>query len=101
MHIGYRIDTFKHQTATLINGSQWLWQKDNFFTYTHEHKIIKPKGFEGLVVENPVKIIIHGFGENSKQGWIGSMRDTLLKKAMANQVYPVRLLCHQFPVVLS
>ena len=74
LHIGYRIDTYQHKTKNLTEN-QWIWQNND------------PKeSLKGLVIENPVKVIIHGYGEDSKRGWIVRMREKLLKKAMRNQV---------------
>ena len=77
LHIGYRIDTYQHETKNLVSN-QWVWQNDQVNT-----------SFKDLVIENPVKVIIHGYGEDSKRGWIVRMREKLLKKAMRNQVQPI------------
>ena len=80
LHIGYRIDTYQHETKNLISN-QWIWQ--NLMVSNVK------KSFKDLVVENPVKVIIHGYGEDSKRGWIVRMREKLLKKAMMNQVQTI------------
>ena len=80
LQIGYRFDTYQHETKKLVSN-QWIWQ----------NLIISnvKKSFKDLVVENPVKVIIHGYGEDSKRGWIVRMREKLLKKAMMNQVQSI------------